>query len=525
MKPLRTLRTHPTRLVGWAHRQSQLGVVVVLAGSAGFGCDKPSASDAASSATALPAPSSSVPAAKPKAVAPEKLELSCREEKHGARFLVGEVGKVRPKLPERLAGPQTVAEDDDGDAIDLPFAVEAGGAVATSDGFALAALEHNKAVAVTLARDGASGTTIELAEVHGDVEPPRLASNGERVVAAVVGNDAGSSTLTLMAFQPARGSATLKRGAQVSRSREAGAAFDLALSATRGLMAWDQWDSSKSHGTIEALGFDPVTLEGQGSNGDGSRGEPGKGERPTGDKAKGEKSKREGTETGVRVLSGTDDAESPRVIPRTGGFWLSWVSHGPPAKTARKDPSPDAGTEAEYDSVVEVTPRRLKLLPLDERGVPTAEPTLVTAPDAHVLAYDVVPFGDGVLLAWRDDPTSLGAEAPNVHLARVQPDGTVTPEVIDDEEVAEGTPRLFTDRDAAAQPRTWLGLMGKRGRSRLGYLDPAGKLAAPLQDVAGFGLGEPLALESSRFLLGEPRGQALDLFVVRCAIGSSKPQK
>jgi hypothetical protein len=217
-------------------------------------------------------------------------------------------------------------------------------------------------------------------------------------------------------------------------------------------------------------------------------------------------------------------------MPRRGGFWVSWVSHGPPAKTARRETRPsldrgDAGTEAEYDSVVEVTPRRLKLMPLDERGVATAEPTLVTAPDAHVLAYDAVPFGEGVLFAWRDDPTTLGAEAPKIHLARVAADGTAVLEVIDDEEVAEGAPRLFTDHDGAAQPRTWLALMGKRGRSRLGYIEPSGKLAGPLQDVAGFGQNEPLALESRRFLLAQPRGQALDLSVVRCALGAAKPQK
>jgi hypothetical protein len=67
--------------------------------------------------------------------------------------------------------------------------------------------------------------------------------------------------------------------------------------------------------------------------------------------------------------------------------------------------------------------------------------------------------------------------------------------------------------------------MGKHGRSRLGHVAAMGKLAAPLQDVVGFGQGEPLALESRRFLLGQPRGQALDLSVVRCAIDRAKPPK
>lgn len=487
--PARNVQTH---LVGWAHRQRLLGALVLM-GPLVFSCDERGAQDATP-----PAPSSSVRPAPAKSAAPQKLELSCREAKQGARFLVGEVGKPRANAPLR-------GDDEDDEAVvDLPFSVEAGGAVASSTGFALAALENRKAIAVTLARDAASGRRIELAEVHGDVEPPRLASSGDQIVAAVAGNDAGSSTLTLMAFRPDEGAASLKRGAQVSRSREAGVAFDLVLAPKRGVMVWDQWDASKSRGIIEALSFEPVTVQAQAS---------------------------------ARVLSASDDdAESPRVLLRRGGFWVSWVSHAPLAKTARRAPRAgasanpgsdpkDAGAEAVYDSVVELTPRRLKLLRLDEQGVPSGEPTLVSAPDAHVLAYDAVPFGDGVLFAWRDDPTSLGAEAPKIHLARVAPDGTVSLEVIDDEEVAEGAPRLFSDRGGAVQPQTWLALMGKRGRSRVGHVEPSGKLAGPLQDVAEFGHNEPLALESGRFLLAQPRGRALDLSVVQCALGSAKSQK
>jgi hypothetical protein len=413
---------------------------------------------------------------------------------------VGEVGKAG-KLPRDFGKtsrePDPEAPDDEGDAVDLPFAVEAGGAVPTDDGFALAALRSHKAIVVIVSEDGSSGSSVELAEVHGDVEPPELASSGERVVAAVPDNDAGSSTLTLMGFRPTGGAGSLKRGAQVARSREASSAFDIGLGPTRGLLAWDQWDKSKGHGTIEALSFDPTSLEG---------------------------------EPEPRVVSTPDDdAEAPRIMLRKGGFWLSWVSHGAPTPPARPPPKATAkgeeGTEPDFENVVDVTPRRLKLVPLDERGVPTAEVRLVTAPNAHVLAYDAVPFGDGVLFAWRDDPTTLGAEAPAVHLARVGADGTVTFEVIDDEQVAAGAPRLFMDRDGTANPRTWLALMGKHGRSRLGYLEPTGKLKGPLQDVEGFGLNEPLALDSTRFLLGQPRGQALDLSVVRCSLTAANAQR
>lgn len=373
-------------------------------------------------------------------------------------------------------------DPDGGGAIDLPFAIEVGDAVSISDGFAVAALNERRAIVGLVAPDGAGGTIVELDEVHGDVEPPKLASYGDSLVAAVVGNDAGGGTLSLAGIQRAAGAATVTRGAQVTRARAASTAFDLTLGQDAGLLVWDEWSKSSAHGTVQALVFDPASLAARAEQ--------------------------------KLVSPSDDDAETPRVIPRPGGFWLSWVSHGPPEKHAMSAPDSDAG-EA-FDSVVDTTPRRLKLMPLDRGGEPVAEAKLVTAADAHVLAYDMVPSGDGVLLAWRDDPTTLGAEAPEVHLARMGADGNVALELIDDELVAAGAPRFLSEATAKGPGEVWLALMGKQGRSRVGYVAPTGKLRGPLQDVPGFGNNEPLARSGARFLLGQPNGRALDLSVVDC---------
>src|SRR5262245_60795724 len=103
-------RTHS---VGWAHR---LPVVALLAPLV-LGCDKPSAPSAAASASAASSAraASSAHAAEPSAAPPAKLTLSCREEKRGARFLVGEVGNARPSSAERLSAGEAEAEEGEGD--------------------------------------------------------------------------------------------------------------------------------------------------------------------------------------------------------------------------------------------------------------------------------------------------------------------------------------------------------------------------------------------------------------------------
>jgi hypothetical protein len=167
----------------------------------------------------------------------------------------------------------------------------------------------------------------------------------------------------------------------------------------------------------------------------------------------------------------------------------------------------------------------LKIVPLDAAGAPTAAPIMITKPDAHVLAYDVVPFGEGTLLAWRDDPTTLGAEAPLIHLATVSAAGSVKTEVIEDASLAAGTPKLFVDVASKSEPRVWLSAMGNGGKPRMGFFDGSGELAAPLEEVTLLGINEPLALHGGKFLLGRPNGRALDLSVVGCGLLSGASGK
>ena len=477
-----------TRLVGWAHGAwPELAVslwagVLLLSSS---GCDK---GDAATS-TAAPSATHNKPLPARKA-----LKMACRETKAGARFLVGEVGE------------QKKLESDGAASIDLPFAVEVGSAVATSDAFALSALKGHQALVAMVSKEGGQGSELQLDEVHGDVEPPKLASDGDRLVAAVVGNDAGSNTLTLVAVQRAAGENALTRGGSIEKGRDGSNAFDIALGEAGGLLVWDRWDKAKGHGIIEALPFDPTTLDPKRAQ-------------------------------AALDLAG-DDAETPRVVRRPGGFWLVWVSHGAPEALAPVRPTRGTGAQqltparpvqgglpevdGDVTSVIDVTPRRLKVAPVDAYGAPTAQPTMITPKDSHVLAYDALAVGGGLLLAWRDDPTTLGVEAPKVHVADVRIDGSVTVQVVEDQRLRAGTPRLFLDARAKQPARPWLSLIGEEGRPLLGYFEGRAALAGPLQEVSGLGLGEPLAMADGRLVLARPNGRALDIIVVGCELKAAR---
>ncbi len=469
---LRAARSWRGLQVGWAHgvdraKRPAGSLLVVLPLLVTSACDKSRHEERAAAPSASRGPTKKPPL--------RAKELKCSEVEPGARYLFGEVGR-------------NPASGDDGEAIDLPFAVEVGTAVPTQSGFAVAALKGDRALVALVSDDGGRGREVELDEIHGDVEPPKLASRGGTLIAAIAGSDAGGTTLTLASIEPASEPPAVSHGAPISRERGGPSAFDLALGTGRGLLVWDRWNKSRARGSIAALRFEPGNLEG----------------------------------TQLPELSlPDDDAEEPQVVVRPGGYWLTWVSHGAPAPAPAKAEQANGTHDAAPDSpegLVDSTPRRLKLMPLDENGGPAAEARLVTAEESHVLAYDLVSLGDSALLAWRDDPTTLGAEAPAVHWARVSADGHVSAELLEDDKLAAGAPRLFAGRAAGAEPSAFLVLMGKGGHPRLGYFDSAGALAGGLRDVSGFGLNEPLALNGARFLLAKPKGRALDLSVTRCAL-------
>ncbi|MEB2311431.1 MAG: hypothetical protein OZ921_10825 [Sorangiineae bacterium] len=441
--------------------------VAVVALGLGAGCRK-------SARQTAPAPSAGGSEGRPAAAAPPR----CRAPHPGALFTLG----------ERSPTPRTSDDEDDGgdaDELGLPFAVDVGSAVGYGGGFAVSALRRKQgktsAVVALVAADGGSGRLVELGVVYGDAEPPRLAARGSQVIVGLPGNDAGGTTLRLIALDDASNPPGVKRGAEFRQGRDESQVFGLEVGERRGLMVWDEWDESAKHGVVRATSFAPDDLS---------------------------------NATRAKSISPRgDDVEAPRVVARPGGFWVAWLSHR--SAEAR---DPDAGL-----TLVELGERSLELVPLDENGVATAAPTAVTAKGAHVLAFDLARAPDGgALLAWRDDESAPGAESRIVHLAHVAPSGAVRASVIDDEGVGAGVPSLLVERSAppAGGPAAWLTLAGVSDATRLAALGPSGSVVDRVDTEPLLRRAEPLALYGGALLVGEPKGLAMELSVISCSPGA-----
>jgi hypothetical protein len=413
---------------------------------------------------------SAPPAASAAADAEAAAAPRCSPDPTDASFTIGE----RPPI----------AADAGDEAVAMPFAVEIGSAVPFREGFAISALRAQAGgtgalVAVTGKEIGA-GRLIELGRVYGDPDPPRLAARGERLVAAVP--DGGNIRIAAIGEG-------VTWGSEIAQTRDDSAALDLALGAKRGIVVWDEWDKGAEHGVVRASSFDPADLGAM---------------RP-------------------RTISPEgDDAEAPRLVLRSGGFWLVWIArHAPPAKKARakQEAKPDAAPE---DPLVDIGRRWLRIAPLDENGALFGEPRDVTSREAHVLVFDVAPLpGGGAVLAWRDDRAAPGTEGGAVHLARVAPDGSSERDRIEEEEAALGPPAFIADLSPADKaPALWLALGGVNDVTRLVTLGTDGRVQDALAAEQALGSAEPLALSAGRMLVARPRGLAVELGLVRCGGGS-----
>ena len=397
----------------------------------------------------------------------------CSEVKPGAVFLIGEPGAA-------------VADPDD-EEVALPAGAELGGAVAYAGGFAVAASrtqpDGTSALLVLLTPDGASGRTVDLGRTHGDVDPPRVAATGDQIYLIVPDRDAGGTSLRLARVRGGE----LAWGTVFSQREADSPGSALAVGPEQGIVVWDEWDRKASRGIVRKSTF------------------------ATGDIGKA---------TAPKTISPDHgDVEAPQVAPRPGGYWLAWISHSSYSADGGAPKRPAVVEDPE--SVVDLGPRWLEIVPLGLDGVPTAAPQIATPKEAQVLVFDLTTAPDGdAWLAWRDDRSSPGVEKTTVHLARVRPDGSVERQVVEDENLGAGVPNLLVDeRPGAGQPAAWLALAGVNDATRVAALDPREQLRDPLGPEPAIRSAEPVALLGGKLLLARPRGTAVELSVVTCRPG------
>ncbi|MCC6214494.1 MAG: hypothetical protein IT376_06470 [Polyangiaceae bacterium] len=402
-------------------------------------------------------------------------------------FTVGESGAVRP--PDEDGG-------EPAPAVPLPFAVEVGAAVATTDGFAVSALRAQQAgthaLVALVGGEVSGGRVVDLGRTHGDVGPPAIAARAGRLAVVVPDGDVHGGRLRLAEIRDGG----VVWGGEVTHGHDDSHAFAVALGEERGVVLWDELTGTPGRSAVRAATF--------------AVGDP-------------------GSLTRARALTAADeDAEGPEIAARGGGFWVAWVRRAATRRGALRDGPTAAPTGSERERMpdppaIALERRALVLAPLDAAGALSAAPQVVSAAGAHVLAFDLVAAADGsAIVAWRDDAAGPGIEARTVHLARYSTGGSVARAIVEDDRVGAGVPTLLVDASAPEGATVaWLSLAGLGDEAQLlafsEPLQPADTLAG---EAALLG-GEPLAIRGGRFLVGRPRGLAMELFAVACRPGAT----
>jgi len=351
-----------------------------------------------------------------------------------------------------------------------PFAVELGGSVAFEGGFAVGLLRegrvHTAGVAVT---DGHGRTRlVELGEVHGAVDPPRLALHGNALLVVVNDSDAQGSIFRVARIaEPFVGSVVW--GPEVQEGRDDSAVFAVAAAGDSALLVWDAEDGSTARSHLMRLIFDPVTLKALGA---------------------------------ARPIKGAGvDAGGPALAPRPGGHWLVW-------STFQIEPKARGAGEAEGRGLLDEPRVHLRVAPIDVRGEATA-PSLDLG-ERQPFTLDVAGGDDGgLVLALRtSEPEPADT---HVTLVRVRPDGSFTSDVSEHADMAAGAPVLLRQH---AEAPLWLAVRGGTAPSLLGRVHDSGSVAlAPELLLHG---REPLVAGPRGWLLVEPHGLDLDLRLASC---------
>ncbi len=376
-----------------------------------------------------------------------------------------------PPLPA-AAKQLAPAEEAEEDPL-LPFGVDVGQAVPTSYGFAVAGLRGAGQAFAAILSERAS-RTVELGVLHGDAETPTIAAAGERVVVALRGSDAAGFTLKVGQIQGPNGS--VEWGYEHAKLGKEVTGVALALAGENAVVVYQGEDRRGPR--LFAGSFHLAQL-----------------------KAPFE----------LEMLE-PKDAESPHLVARPGGFWLSWVRtvDDKPAKKADAAPS-----DPEASELLQVGLRVIEVAQLDQRGKLLGPPVRVGEPRREMLLFDAALAASGsLLIARRSDSSTPGAEGGGMILSEVGADGSVHEERLEDDEMGAGAPVLLADSNAPV-PEPWLAVSSPTDATRLGRA--RGRSTVLAQDAL-LGRAEVLAMRAGHFLTQRPRGRGAELEVLACSL-------
>lgn len=394
--------------------------------------------------------------------------------------------------------PRSNEESRDEEDLDLPFAVELGDAVRFQSGFAITALRAaqsgNQAVLALLPAGLRGARVLELGSVHGDVAPPRLAASGDNLIAVVPEADASGQSLRVALVQPNAAAEQVRWGASVHDGEDESQVVEVAVSGARAALLWDDWDKAANHGVVKlaTTGTQDVT-----------------------------------TLSEPKVISTSSaDAESPRIVGTSEGFWVAWAVNDEALDKQPSDEQPSENSDAPkgtgaagevQDPRVEertlfAVQRGIDLLKLDASGVPQGTPRRITPAGLRVTQFDLAVDQHGTAyIAWRAGASSLASEGGELGLLAIASNGNETRLPLAEMESGAGVPQLLFDAAAGfgllavAQPAEEMALLKILPGS-----------AAPLPIEAALAQAAPVALAGQELLLVRSVGRALLFTTAAC---------
>jgi hypothetical protein len=411
------------------------------------------------------------PSAPPSSAAPPAEPTRCRRR--------SEVAVSLEAAPSALNEPAP-SEDEEDDEL-LPFGVDIGAARSTRFGFAVSGIRgQGRAFVTLLGERGAQ--QVDLGELHGDAETPAIAAVGEQLIVVLRSTDAAGYTLKLGSLALPQGSAVVW-GSELSKLGKSVTGVELAADAAHGVVVYQSEARGSSrlmlgHFATQDLG-QPLTVK------------------PV--EAK--------------------DAEMPRLVPRPGGFWLSWVRTLSEPKKSAVSSGGRPEQDPEERELLDVGLRVIEVAKLDEQGAEIGSALRVGEPRRQVLLYDVAPASGGLLVAARSDSAAPGAEGGAILLSRVGPDGSIVTERMDDDELGSGAPTLLFD-ESATERAPWLAVSAPSDTTRLGLWQ--GRSTSLSTDPL-IGHAEVIAVSGERFLLQRARGRAVTLETLDCSFVTEAP--
>jgi hypothetical protein len=404
---------------------------------------------------------------------------------------------------------------------ELPFSTTLGNAIALNDRYWVTAVDYRSreshAVIAKIESSVDRGTTIDLGRVFGDAEPPRITVYGANALFVVPDSDAGGRTLKVGRLTPSPEKDRIEWIDSVLQGIDDSPVFSIATNQVTAVIAWDELDSTNRRGIVRFRAVVSSTPSTQVA----STAQKSRLNTPSPSKRLKTTSVPK-SELNVQSTDIDIDAEAPQLIPRASGFWLGYLVNehrNQPERSAANASSSKRSSDEKNEErpVVELGKRGIQLLALDSSAKALGQPIVVTAPGAHVVAFEIKGTVDGgALVAYRDATSSPGVEEDLVELAEVHPDGTIARIRLEDERVGVGAPSLWASSKTKDEERVWLMVAGKTGEMQvMSHRMGEGRLSPPMTDPLLLG-AEPLLRDGATLLVSRAKGRAVEFERLEC---------